>query len=817
MTTDETVARPGRWRRFRGWLSRTWQRMHPGPGTRRGAAWGVAGATGVAAALIGTQIRPGLGRWLDAPVGILIALVFGGLVALGAVLALKLLALVPRFVGWLGFAAVPVILFILLEGFGLPPKLGVPVGLAIAVVEAALGGVLAVLLGARRGAAPLGPVKRAAVLLVLLAAVALNGLGIWWLAQRGSAERLVKVRRPDPVEVEPLAVSDPSRPGPYRVASLTYGSGTDKRRPEFGEEADLKSRTVDATPFVEGNEGWGIKVRHWYWGFAFDAFPLNGRVWHPEGAGPFPLVLVVHGNHNMAEFSDPGYEYLGRLLASRGFITVSVDENFFNGYIVGGLSRENDGRGWLLLKHVELWRDWNRTAGHPFHGKVDMDRVALIGHSRGGEAAGIAAAFNRLPFYPDDATVPLGFGFGIRSVVAIAPSDGQYRPAGRPTPVADVSYLVLQGGHDGDVSVFLGDRLYRRLELTGDDDRYRFKASVYAYRANHGQFNTVWGDADVGWPRSLLLNRAALLDAAEQRRLGAVYISGFLEATLHDDPAYVRLFRDGRSARAWLPEDLYVTRFQDSTFRPLADFQEDVDVTTGALPGAAIEGRNLALWKEKDLPLREGDGTKQNQVVYLGWKRDPAAPRKAASYTVRLPRELPGDWRLNAESLLVFSLADSGEEPPDPQEKEKKREPGKEKSDAEKKAEEKRAKKEEQQREARTERERKEGKEALDLTVELVAADGAVVRLPLSRFRALPVPLDSDFTRLEDESDLYGEAWEPALQTFELPLRAFAAARPGFDPAALRAVRFVFDRSPEGVVILDDVGFADGAAAMGAR
>ena len=39
-----------------------------------------------------------------------------------------------------------------------------------------------------------------------------------------------------------------------------------------------------------------------------------------EGAGPFPLVLIVHGNHDMAEFSDPGYEYLGELLASRGFI-----------------------------------------------------------------------------------------------------------------------------------------------------------------------------------------------------------------------------------------------------------------------------------------------------------------------------------------------------------------------------------------------------------------------------------------------------------------------------------------------------------------
>ena len=50
------------------------------------------------------------------------------------------------------------------------------------------------------------------------------------------------------------------------------------------------------------------------------ALPLNARVWHPAGDGPFPLVLVVHGNHRMEDFSDPGYAYLGETLASRGFI-----------------------------------------------------------------------------------------------------------------------------------------------------------------------------------------------------------------------------------------------------------------------------------------------------------------------------------------------------------------------------------------------------------------------------------------------------------------------------------------------------------------
>ena len=91
-----------------------------------------------------------------------------------------------------------------------------------------------------------------------------------------------------------------------------------------------------------------------------------------------------------------------------------------------GLKEENDARGWLLLEHLAQWRDWNEESSHRFQGVVDMDRVALIGHSRGGEAVGIAAAFNALDRYPDDATLDFDFDFNLRGVIAIAPVYGQY-------------------------------------------------------------------------------------------------------------------------------------------------------------------------------------------------------------------------------------------------------------------------------------------------------------------------------------------------------------------------------------------------------
>jgi hypothetical protein len=186
-----------------------------------------------------------------------------------------------------------------------------------------------------------------------------------------------------------ITAPNPGESGSLPVKTLFYGSGTDKQRPEYRDKVAIKTRTVDASPFATIQPA-QTKTRKDFWGFDLKKAPINGRVWYPDGAGPYPLVLLVHGNHNPREFSDPGYSYLGELLASRGFIMVSVDENFIN-----GLSAENDGRAWLLLKHLDAWKKFNDTAGGPFHQRVDMSRIAVMGHSRGGEAAALAATFNR--------------------------------------------------------------------------------------------------------------------------------------------------------------------------------------------------------------------------------------------------------------------------------------------------------------------------------------------------------------------------------------------------------------------------------------
>jgi dienelactone hydrolase len=597
-----------------------------------------------------------------------------------------------------------------------------------------------------------------------------------------------------------MEAPDPARPGSHAVRTLYYGSGTDLRRPEYRDSVTLRTATVDASRLVD--LGQSARQRNRYWGFTPRAFPLNARVWYPEGEGPFPLVLIVHGNHDMKDFSDPGYGYLGELLASRGIILASIDMNFINGSIRG----ENDARGWLLLKHLEAWRTFNDSTDSPLHGRVDMSRIALIGHSRGGEAVAHAAAFNRLSHYPDDARVRFDFGFDIRSIVAIAPVDGQYRPADRFMPVEDVSYLVFHGSHDGDVTSFMGLRQYQRVRFT--EGNSGFKSAVYVYRANHGQWNTVWGAHDSGPRSARILDLRGLLGPDEQRQFGAVYISAFLEATLRADDRYLPLFRDHRTAADWLPRTMYITRFEHSSFRPLATFEEDVDVTTG-LHGVTIAGDSLATWREGGLNLRTTSGTPEvstqhNHVVTVGWNNriageDTTRMGPPAAYTLFLPDTLATAWRLDGGSTLDFLLMPTDQVPG----------PRAAPRDTAAAADSAAAPPARSRPTPRPRRGAEPPKPPIDLSIEIVDAAGMRASVPLSRYGAIRRPLETRVLRRGDlEAARFPRLAETVLQSYSIPLADFVAAAPGLDPSSVREVRFVFDRAPAGTVIIDDVGFS---------
>ncbi|WP_419861074.1 alpha/beta hydrolase family protein [Candidatus Palauibacter sp.] len=593
-----------------------------------------------------------------------------------------------------------------------------------------------------------------------------------------------------------LEAEHPATRGPYEVRRLYYGSGTDRRRPEYRDSVSIVTETVDVSKLVSLGES--AKERNGYWGFTPKQFPINGRAWYPEGEGPFPLVLIVHGNHDMRDFSDPGYGYLGELLASRGYVFASVDMNFIN----GGIRNENDGRGWFLLKHIDAFKEFAADEATPFHGKIDFDRIALIGHSRGGEAVGHAAAFNRLSRYPDDASLEFDFNHGIRAIIAIAPVDGQYLPTGRFVPVENVNYMVFHGSHDGDVTSFHGLRLYNRLGFTDGGDY--FKTAIYMYRANHGQWNTVWGNKDNGPRSARRLDLRGLIDGEAQREFGEIYISAFLETTLRDNPDYMPMFRDHRVIGGWLPETMYITQFESSGFRPLASFEEDIDLTTGTAPGVTLQGDSLGTWRENLLDLRSRNrpttsSSQDNNALWLGWNNRVAGDAEAvgtpASYAIALPDGLGLEWGLSAASRLDLQLG-AVEGRPGP------RRPDGDDADAGA------SPATEDATEDRRDEFRDEDDEPVDLSVVVTDADGESASVRLSDYGPIRRPLET-VVRRRNDAESFDNQWELVLQSFSIPLADLVEVNPSFDPARPREIRLLFDRTAAGTVVVDDIGFSE--------
>jgi hypothetical protein len=433
--------------------------------------------------------------------------------------------------------------------------------------------------------------------------------------------------------------------GSMPLEVLHYGSGDHPRRAEFAVEVDAVTPPVDGSRFLQswsGVHGW-LRTRHW--GFGPDRLPLNATVWLPQVDEPVPLVLIVHGNHSMHVASDLGHAWLAEELASYGYAVASVDQNFLNaGWL--DFTDEYDARAWLLLEHLRLWRGWQDEADNPFHGRVNMDRVALIGHSRGGEAVAHAAHFDTLQRWPDDASVTVDAGFGIDAVVALAPGDGHYRPAGRATTLHDVSYLTIHPGRDGDHPAFHGLRQYERTSFGARANAV--KAAVYLEDANHAHFNTAWGGVDLTGLRGRMLDNAAVMSGDAQRRDVATAVLAFLGPTLDDDRFGLAILHDP-THHAWSAATRVLTRYADSSDVVVADFTEDADPATGTLPGTRLTGSGFAVWREEPTPVR--NGTLEAGSVRLGWVEE-------ASEEPALSIVLPAGARLPDRPVLLLDLAD---------------------------------------------------------------------------------------------------------------------------------------------------------------
>ena len=567
-----------------------------------------------------------------------------------------------------------------------------------------------------------------------------------------------------------LSQPNPAAKGPYQVKQFTYGSGKDLHRNEFGKDVDVITKSVDGSAFVTNWQGIKGALRSLYWGFGPEKMPIQGRVWYPQGEGLFKLVLMVHGNHEMEDYSDEGYEYLAELLASRGYIFVSIEQNFLNltlaegivPHLGWGIYDENDARAWLLLKHLSLWRSWQDSVTHPLAKHIDMSKITLMGHSRGGEAAYAAAYFNQLAAYPDDSNLKFDFNFDIAGVVALAPSDGQYRPNGELVSLTDISYLTLQGSMDGDAVSFMGSSAYSRVSFTGQQPK--FKSSVYIHRANHSQFNQLWGRCDSAVVNCWSVDIEQQLSALQQQKIAQIYLSAFVDVVTGALPDYLPLFTDSAYGAKWLPNTYYVVNFSDAAGRIVANFEEDNEVFSSSVDGQgvlAISADNLTKWNEFT-PKLKWEGL-DSRVVQLAWDNTQNVVKENAlpAYHIQLP---VNRLDLTANSRLIFSVAVSDDTFV------------------------------------------LDGREQhIDFSIQIQDSQGQFALITLSELAPLLAPIKHNAKKFK----LFNRAplSEPVFKFYQIKLSELTAGNNTIDINQLVQLSLLFNRTSRGSILLDDIGF----------
>lgn len=317
--------------------------------------------------------------------------------------------------------------------------------------------------------------------------------------------------------------------------------------------ARAKDAGVDpAKPGASGTESFDYRMGRLPWRAYESDMEVLGHAVLPRGVDDAPLVLFLHGRHNACygEGDDGtwpckggskpvpsylGYDYLQRRLATQGYATVSISANAVNQQDF----RERDGgaraRSALVRHHLRLLAARNSAAGNRWSGRLDLDQVVLVGHSRGGEGV-------------NQAVVDTG-GAAPYSVVGqflIAPTDFAEQTAGYMPTVVALPYC------DGDVSDLQGQKYVDASVGLSDGDN-SVRSSVLVRGANHNYFNTEWTPGisaapsfdDWYGPQHRICGprvSETRLNAAQQRKVGLTLTTGAVRMFVRRDPEMLRIF-----------------------------------------------------------------------------------------------------------------------------------------------------------------------------------------------------------------------------------------------------------------------------------
>ncbi len=408
------------------------------------------------------------------------------------------------------------------------------------------------------------------------------------------------------------------------------------------EGMDIHSKTIDISPFASRDFLTGFMMEK-HFGYKLSEVPLVGRVWYPVKEKDCPVIFMIHGNHTYTTQSYLGYDYLGKYLASNGYVVVSIDENACN-----SLEKENDARAILLLENIKFILQQNKEEKSMLFEKIDKQQIGLAGHSRGGEAVALAYLFNDYNQYPENGAIPFHYHFQIRSILAIAPCVDQYTPAQHEVAIHDVNYLMIQGANDHDVSRTMGEKQYQNISFSGEGNY--LKSMLYVARANHGQFNTKWGRYDLSFPVNQWINVKNLIPQSEQQDILKMFSKVFFDVTLKNNKTNERLLTDYQKYSQFLPKTIYQQTYQSSHFDCFCDFQEDSNLSTGTKDGVSIHVTGTKKWRE--LRRTKGnDKSGENYVLEVEWNQG-----KTAKICYTFP-----DYDMS-QKTFQFDLADARDE-----------------------------------------------------------------------------------------------------------------------------------------------------------